>query len=289
MRAIGDWFGLAGADGEHTVLVVGCPVEAAVSGRAGAAEAPAAIRCWARTEEAVDELGEPVRGVRVLDAGDLQGGPAARAEAAAELLREHADALLLGLGGDHSITPSLARAVAERHGELGFVLLDAHPDLFPDYDGDRHSHACALARVWDEAGVQPRRSALVGLRSYARVELVGLREAGVVIPAAAWREHGPRWVAHRVAEAVAGLPVYLSVDIDVLDPSAAPGTGYPVTGGPDARSLMALLAELWRRVTVVAVDLVEVAPALDPAGITAAAAAHLLLQVLAYHARSRPL
>lgn len=288
MRAIGDWFGLQDGDGPRRVAVLGCPFDGAATGRAGAAEGPAAIRRWTRSQEAIDEYGRPVSGLLVRDLGDVPAtepllpaiaDAAERAIAGAEVL--------LGLGGDHAVTIGLAQGVARRHGPLALVLLDAHADCFPDYDGDRESHACTVARLWESGAVDPARTAAVGLRSFAAPEMNALGEFGLVVPAGEWLRAGAALTAHRILECVGSAPLYVSIDIDVLDPAAAPGTGYPVAGGPGSRQLLDLLELLLRERTPCGLDLVEVAPALDPGDITAAAAAHVLLQVLAGLAHSR--
>lgn len=290
MRQIPAWFGLTEVppgEGTVEVLVLGCPFEDPVAHRRGTAAAPGAIRRWARTAEAVTEEGWPLEGVRVVDAGDVEG-PAepgedrwrAIAGRARELLGSHPGAFLLALGGDHGVTPPLVAALRERHEELGFLMLDAHPDAFDRYEGNPLSHACVVARVWDRVGVSPEATALVGLRSYALQEVEAVDRAGLDVTARDWARLGTEGVARELEAVLGGRPVYLSVDIDVLEPAAAPGTGYPVAGGPGMRELLELLAALRWRLQVVAMDLVEVAPDLDPAGITAAAAAHLCLQVL---------
>jgi agmatinase len=163
-------------------------------------------------------------------------------------------------------------------------MLDAHADCFDTYAGDRNSHACVVRRIWDTVGVAASSTCLVGLRSFARAELESIDQAGLVITAVDWSEAGSEETARQIAEVVGARPLYVSLDIDVLDPAAAPGTGYPVAGGPDCRAVLDLLSSLWNRARVVGVDLVEVAPALDPSDSTPAVAAHVLLQVLAHFA-----
>jgi agmatinase len=290
MRDIAPWFGLAETpDAVTTVLVIGCPFGGADAFRAGAHEGPRAIRGWTRTAEAINEVGHPVAGVRVIDHGDVEvGAPdsAARWRAierrAAELLAAHPGAFLLGLGGDHAVTPPLAAAARRAHGDLALLLLDAHADCFAVYDGDPLSHACVVPRVWDRSGYDRRTTCIVGVRSYAFEELDTMDSAGLVVPARPWLTLGAEALAAEIREATNGAPLYVSLDIDVLDPSCAPGTGYPVGGGPDVRELLALLREVFDKQSVAAMDLVEVAPAVDPSGITAANAAHILLQVLGY-------
>jgi len=289
MREIGGWFGLTDRVGEqHTALILGCPADDAATGRSGASAGPAAIRRWAESAEAIDEAGRPVSGLQVRDLGDVTlDGPSwpAIEAAAREALRRQPDGFLIGLGGDHSVTPPLVAAVADRHPDLAFLMLDAHADCFDIYDGDRNSHACVVRRVWDTVGVEAGSTGLVGLRSFAHAELDSIGEAGLVITASEWNAAGSEETASRIFELVGSSPLYVSLDIDVLDPAAAPGTGYPVAGGPDCRAVLDLLTALWGATRIVGLDLVEVAPALDPSDSTAAVAAHVLLQVLAHVSR----
>ncbi len=285
MRQIGGWFGLDRVAGAaRRVAVLGCPFDGAATGRSGSAEGPAAIRQWSSTEEGIDEYGRPLSGICVADLGDVDaadGSPLAAIRAAATDAVADGTTTLLGLGGDHAVSIALASAVAEQHGEIAFVMLDAHADCFPDYDGDPESHACTVARLWQLGAVRPEHTALVGLRSYATPELEGIAGCGLVVPGAEWLATGAEAVGRRVIELAGGRPLYLSIDIDVLDPSAAPGTGYPVAGGVTSRQLLDLLAVIVPACRVVGVDMVEVAPDLDATDITAATAAHVLLQVLA--------
>ncbi len=111
--------------------------------------------------------------------------------------------------------------------------------------------------------------------------------AGLVIPAHQWYSSGSTAVAAKIRDLTSGMPLYISLDIDLLDPAHAPGTGYPVGGGPDVRQVLTLLSEIWRYQPVVAFDIVEVASGIDPTGITAANAAHILLQTLGEVAAAR--
>ena len=164
-------------------------------------------------------------------------------------------------------------------------MLDAHADCFDTYNGDSKSHACVVRRIWDTVGIPVASTGLVGLRSFAHAELDSIDKSGLVVTASAWNAAGSEAIARQVAKFVGPRPLYVSLDIDVLDPAAAPGTGYPVAGGPDCRAVLNLLEALWPKAHVVGMDLVEVAPALDPSDSTAAVAAHILLQVLAHVAR----
>jgi len=307
MRDISPWFGLSSvAEAEQTIVVVGCPFGSAEAFRAGANEGPHAIRTWARTAQAINEVGHPVTGIRVVDCGDaVVASDAAAADPAptcrdagesrwraiedeaAEALAAHPGAFLLGLGGDHAVTSPLAAAARRARGEMAFLLLDAHPDCFETYEGDPLSHACVVPRVWDRAGFQRATTCIAGVRSYALEELEVMDTAGLVVPARPWRTLGSEALAEEIRILTGGAPLYISLDIDVLDPACAPGTGYPVAGGPDVRELLALLCAVFERQPVAAMDLVEVAPPVDPSGITAANAAHILLQVFGFLTPSR--
>lgn len=290
MRSIDPWFGLTSAtEFEKTAVVVACPFGSGDAVRSGAEDGPSAIRQWARTAEAINEVGHPVDGLLVVDHGDV-GPPEATGEerwtaietAASEALEAHPGAFLLGLGGDHAVTPPLATAARRAMGEMAFVLLDAHADCFATYEGDPLSHACVVARVWDRAGFDRATTCIAGVRSYGLEELDIMDTAGLVIPARPWNTLGSEALAVEIFDLTDGIPLYISLDIDLLDPAHAPGTGYPVAGGPDVREVLTLLAEIWQRQPVAAFDLVEVAPGIDPTGITAANAAHILLQVFGH-------
>jgi agmatinase len=144
------------------------------------------------------------------------------------------------------------------------------------------SHACVVPRVWDRGGFDRATTFIGGVRSYALAELDIMDTAGLVVPARPWQTLGSEKLAVKIGDLTARTPLYISLDIDLLDPAHAPGTGYPVAGGPDVREVLSLLSEIWRQQPVAAFDLVEVAPGIDPTGITAANAAHILLQVLGH-------
>ena len=288
MRAIDPWFGLSSTlEAAKTVVIVGCPFESGDAFRPGADKGPAAIREWACTAEAINEVGDPINDVRVIDFGDAGPSEGTGEErwqvienAATQALKENPGAFLLGIGGDHAVTPPLATAARKGLGEMAFILLDAHPDCFESYDGDPLSHACVVPRVWDRAGFDRATTCIAGVRSYSFEELRCMNAAGLVIPAQRWQVLGNEELAAEIHDLTAGMPLYISLDIDLLDPAHAPGTGYPVAGGPDVREVLTLLAQIWRQQPVAAFDIVEVAPSIDPTGITAANATHILLQAL---------
>jgi agmatinase len=160
------------------------------------------------------------------------------------------------LGGEHSITPGGVRAAAARHKDLHLVQFDAHADLRQSYQGDRFSHACAVARSLEY--VQSVRA--VGIRSYSSEEAAWMKQ-GIpgyrMLPA--WEIGQPGWI-ERVLEGLDGKPVYLTFDVDYFDPSIVPATGTPEPGGGSWWPTLELLEALFSRANVVAADVVELAP-----------------------------
>lgn len=193
------------------------------------------------------------------------------------------------LGGDHSVTIPAVRAVAERHENPALVLIDAHLDTASDVAGETLNHCCPIARAVD-AGFPPQNIAIVGATGWLnpRNELEYCRERGIeVIWLEAIWEGGVKSALRRVLEATSeGTDgTYLSVDIDALDGAYAPGTGVPGTGGLTSREMLTLVRGVAAR-GLVGLDMVEVAPTLDPTNVTASMATRIILDALAFHAQS---
>jgi agmatinase len=189
---------------------------------------------------------------------------------------------LLAIGGDHTIALPMLRATARRQGPLALVHFDAHLDTWDTYFGQRFTHGTPFRRAWEEGLLLHDHSAHVGLRGplYSAGDLAedsSMAFAQITTDDVA--EHGVAEVARRLLARVGDAPVYVSVDIDVLDPAHAPGTGTPEAGGLTSRELLALVRGL-RPAAVVGGDVVEVSPAYDHAEITAIAAAHVLYDLL---------
>lgn len=290
------WGGLAAPDADPQaadVVVVGLPYDGGVSFRRGAAEAPARLREISRTADAATEEGEIIRDLRVADAGDLPpSGPAHHyfETAAARLAALPADAFVLGLGGDHSVSVPLHRGAAGRWKEpFGIVHIDAHPDLFDVYAGDRLSHACPLRRAAEMPLVGPSRIVSLGIRSVGIEEVDYARRSGLRLITA--REIARRGLDDVVAETAGRLSglsrVYLDFDIDGLDSSVAPGTGYPAPGGFTAREFLTLLERLFGALPIRSMGIVEVAPPLDPNDMTSMMAVQTVLEVLGHLQRRK--
>ena len=271
------------------VGVVGVPFDGGTSYRPGARFGPSAVRQGSRLlrpyNPALEAL--PFELAQVVDAGDLACTPFSAEEAVAQI-EAGADALLegggrlLAIGGDHTIALPMLRATARRHGPLALVHFDAHLDTWDTYFGQRFTHGTPFRRAWEEGLLLHDHSAHVGLRGplYSAGDLSedsSMAFAQITTDDVA--EHGVAEVVRRLLARVGDAPVYVSVDIDVLDPAHAPGTGTPEAGGLTSRELLALVRGL-RPAAVVGGDVVEVSPAYDHAEITAIAAAHVLYDLL---------
>jgi agmatinase len=306
------WGGLARpepAPGTPRAAVLGLPYEGGICWRQGTAQAPHRLRELSSTSPAVSEDGyliDPVRfGLRDLGdvaprAADLLENPddAARRDYFARVERAAADGLQLGgapgdvfllsIGGDHSLSIPLLRGFARVFpAGFGLVSLDAHPDLFDEYDGSTLSAACPMRRALELGTLAPEHLVIVGTRSYNAVELAFMERQRIrFVPACELAERGVGSVLAELRERLAGLrDVYLSVDIDVADPACAPGTGAPVAGGLSSRQLLDLVRGLLGGLPVRAMDLVEVSPPLDASDVTLFLALQVVFESLAAVAR----
>lgn len=289
------WSGLTSDAQEAEVGILGVPFDSATSFRKGAAMAPARIReltphCAPTTEE-----GRSLTGMRVRDYGDvphdLDWGRffAAVESQAAQVLRHP---LALFIGGDHSVTIPLTAAFSRAvSGSFGVVHLDAHPDLADTFEGSRWSHACTDRRILELPNIAPAHLVFVGLRSWMADELAFLDahpDIGVHTAREVYRQ-GVQAIAQRVVAQLSGVDaVYVTLDIDVLDPAYAPGTGTPEAGGLSTRELLELLHLLLARLPVRALDIVEVSPPLDHADITAFAALKVIYELFGWVAARSP-
>ena len=197
---------------------------------------------------------------------------------------------MLGLGGDHSVSLPLLRAAAAAHGPLSLLQLDAHTDTWDSYFGARYTHGTIFRRAVEEGLIDGEASVQIGLRgSLYGAEDHG-REPRARLPDAAGSRLRGRGRRRRSALARRQLrsPVYVTVDIDVLDPAFAPGTGTPEAGGLTSRELLALLCGLaGLELEIAGADVVEVSPPYDPAGVTAVAGANAAYELVALLAAQR--
>jgi len=278
------FLGIGRSDRAAPICIAGIPLDLGTTNRSGARFGPGAIRHASRmlVDGAhplhwVDPTKLPVADIGdfPLALGDLVGS-LARIEDAAQGI-EH----LIALGGDHSITLPLLRALKKRRGPPALIHFDAHVDTWPDNFGQAHGHGSVFYHAIEEGLVDPRRMIQIGIRSPVPREVHDWTAArGVTaITAQDVHENRPAAVADRIREVVGDAPVYLSVDIDVLDPAFAPGTGTPEIGGLASWQVQAILRRL-QGLRFVGMDLVEVAPAYDVAEITALAGATMVWEYL---------
>lgn len=272
------------------VKVVGVPFDAGVSYRPGARFGPGHVRQSSRLLRPYNPATDtsPFARVQVADAGDMAVNPFDIDEAIATI---QADALeltadgagLLAIGGDHTIALPLLRAAAERAGSpVALLHFDAHLDTWDTYFGAVYTHGTPFRRAAEEGLLATEAACHVGTRGplYGRKDLDDDTRLGfgIVTSADVYRQ-GADAVAARLAERIGDRPLYLSVDIDVLDPAHAPGTGTPEAGGMTSRELLEILRGL-RGANLVGADVVEVAPAYDHAEITGIAAAHVAYDLI---------
>lgn len=253
--------------------LIGIPYDASSSHLRGPAEAPPLIRAALRSPaghawtEALRDLDGPMG---LGDAGDLSlpGGAEVRAAIEHGIAAVLADGFRpLALGGDHSVTYPIVRAVSRVYAPLTILVVDAHPDLYDEFEGDRYSHACPFARIMEEG--QAGRLVQVGIRAMNGHQQAQARRFGVeVMDMRAWLS-GAR--PH-----MDGL-FYLSIDLDGLDPAFAPGVSHRQPGGLSVRDVIALVQDVPGM--LIGADIVEYNPREDLAGLTAAVAAKLVKEV----------
>ncbi|MBI2764388.1 MAG: agmatinase [Chloroflexi bacterium] len=279
------------------IAIVGAPFDVAVTHRPGARFGPRAIRAAGNlTQWSLNHLGlgvEPFKHLTAIDAGDAACIPgdiprshdAIRAKLAA-LFEAAPNCIPIVLGGDHSITYPAAGTVADHHGRrVGIVHFDAHADAADESWGVSLSHGTPMRRLIEAGHVAGRNFVQVGLRGYWPPPAVieWMREHGL-------RTHFMAEIERRgfdavltdaIAEALDGPDlIYLSVDVDVLDPAFAPGTGTPEPGGLSARELLRAVREIVLKVELAGMDVVEVSPPYDSAGITAEVAHRVCLEAI---------
>ncbi|MHB1927964.1 MAG: agmatinase [Acidimicrobiales bacterium] len=273
------------AVGRAAVAVVGVPFDAGVSYRPGARFGPQAIRAGSKLLRPYHPALEVQPWVvqQVADAGDIAANPFSITEAIDAIERGATELLgradhLVAMGGDHTIALPLLRATAQRHGPVAIVHFDAHLDTWDTYFDAPYTHGTPFRRAVEEGVVDLDCSAHVGIRGplYAPDDLVADHDLGfATITTIEVAERGVGDAVARIRARVGERPVYVSIDIDVLDPAHAPGTGTPEPGGLTSRELMAMLRGL-DGIDLVGADVVEVAPAYDHAELTALAAANLV-------------
>ncbi len=269
--------------------IIGIPYDGLASVRKGAALAPERLRYWSRHLTPFSEDRTRLRDFTVCDLGDIQITNPVRDF---DLVRQKVATLPnmpILLGGDHSVTIPILQGQRERYKDqrLGVLWVDAHPDLCDDYDGSKLSHACVLRRGI-EFGIDPQDICMVGLRSWEDQEIDMIENGGVhVYTAADVAERGMRHVADSLRNILNDCDaIHISLDIDCLDPSVAPGTGIPEFGGLTSRDVLTLIKSL-QGLPLVGLDVVEIAPPLDLSESTVFAGLKIIMEFIAVIAREK--
>ena len=264
--------------------VFGVPFDEKSSYKKGTSKGPQAIRA-ASTGEAINSWTESGVNLEeetiIVDLGDLEVSGSfwdvfAKIERQIEEILEKG-AVPVVMGGDHSLSYPIVKAFAPKYDSLDILHFDAHPDLYDELYGDRYSHACPFARIIEEGHV-------------ANLVQVGIRAATGQHRTMA-RKHGVRMIEmNNIDQAMAlnfSNPLYISFDMDVLDPAFAPGVSHHEAGGLSTRQAIDMLHAL--KGTIVGLDVVELNPDRDPLGITAAAAVKIIMEVIGKIVASRSL
>lgn len=268
-------------DGDADWVITGVPFDMATSGRAGARHGPAAIRQvstnlawegkrWPWNFDMRDRL-------KVVDCGDVVFS-FGDAQEMSDNLQAHTERLLasgkccLTFGGDHFVTLPLLRAHAKHFGKMALVHFDAHTDTYAH--GSQFDHGTMFFHAPNEGLIDPQHSVQIGIRTEYDHD-----NGFTVLDAAQVNDSGVETILAEVKRIVGDMPVYLTFDIDCLDPAHAPGTGTPVIGGLTSDRALKLVRGL-QDLNIVGMDVVEVAPAYDQSEITALAAATLALEML---------
>jgi agmatinase len=266
------------------VAVVGVPFDSGVSYRPGARFGPSSVREVSRLlrpyNPGLDVA--PFELAQVADAGDIACNPFDILEAV-KTVEEQAGELmdtgarLVTIGGDHTIALPLLRAAAQRHGPVALLHFDAHLDTWDTYFGAAYTHGTPFRRAFEEGLLDTDAVSHVGTRGplYGRGDLDDDARMGFgIVTSADVMRRGVDDVVAALRERIGDRPVYVSIDIDVLDPAHAPGTGTPEAGGMTSRELLEVLRGL-AGTRLVGADVVEVAPPYDHAEMTAVAASHV--------------
>jgi len=272
------------------IAILGIPFDAGTSYRPGARFGPQAVRQASRHlrtnyHPAYDT--EPFNQLQVADAGDITCNPFNIEEAVIQIQNAATELLdntgsIISIGGDHTIALPLLRAVNKYHGPVALVHFDAHLDTWDTYFGAPYTHGTPFRRAAEEKLFLDQASMHIGIRGplYSNEDLKSDEELGFkVVHCDEFQQEGVQHVVRRIKERVRNNPIYLSIDIDVLDPAHAPGTGTPEIAGMTSRELLGVLRGL-AGLNIISADVVEVSPAYDHAELTSLAAATTVFELI---------
>lgn len=271
------------------IAVIGVPFDSGTSFRPGARFGPAHVREHSRQLHPYHQMLDayPFRDLQVVDAGDIPVEPYDIGRAVS-LIETRAGELVEGgsrivaVGGDHTIALPLLRAAKKAHGAVAVIHFDAHLDTWNVLHGESIWHGSPFRRAAEEGLMDLDHCQHVGIRGgvYSPDEFADDEDAGFkIIHSQEFQENSMTEIARRIRTRVGDVPVYISIDIDVIDPGLAPGTGTPEVGGITTRELFMVLRGL-KGLKIVGGDVVEVSPAYDHAGVTGLAAAHTVWELV---------
>lgn len=275
------------------VAILGVPFDSGVSYRPGARFGPAHVRQSSRLLRPYHPTLDvsPFAAQQVADAGDVPVNPfdieeaLGTVEAAAKALSD-TGAKIVTIGGDHTIALPLLRNMARIHGPVAMLHFDAHLDTWDTYFGAAYTHGTPFRRAFEEGLLDMDALSHVGTRGplYGKQDLEDDERFGFgIVSSADIYRRGADAVVQQLRERIGDRPLYISIDIDVLDPAHAPGTGTPEAGGMTSRELLEILRGL-ADLNVVGADVVEVSPAYDHAELTGVAAAHVVYELVSMFA-----
>lgn len=271
------------------VAVLGIPMDIGTSWRSGTRFGPKQIRSESAMIRPYNmaTTAAPFDKLQIADIGDLAINTFSLADSL-KIIKESYDAILtqgvtpVAMGGDHSITLPILRAIAAKHGPVALVHVDAHADVNDEMFGERETHGTVFRRAYEEQLIVPDKTFQIGIRGsgYAASDFTEAKGWGFrQFPAWELWQQNLTQIGSTIRKTIGDHPVYITYDIDSLDPSFAPGTGTPEIGGLTTPQALQLIHALGG-VNVVGCDLVEVSPPYDPSGNTALTAANLLFELL---------
>ena len=271
------------------VAIVGVPFDTGVSYRPGARFGPNHVRESSRLLRPYNPAANvsPFATQQVVDAGDIAANPF-DIEEAISIIHKSYDQLaerakrIVTIGGDHTITLPILRSLKAKHGPISVVHFDAHLDTWDSYFGADYTHGTTFRRASEEGLLDPEGCMHIGIRGplYAAKDLTDDKALGFqIFSSVEFQDLGVAAAIEKMKARVGKRPTYISIDIDVLDPAHAPGTGTPEAGGLTSRELLSLLRAT-AGMNVVGADIVEVAPAYDHAQITGIAASHAMYELI---------
>jgi agmatinase len=271
------------------VAIVGVPFDTGVSYRPGARFGPNHVRESSRLLRPYNPAANvsPFATQQVVDAGDIAANPFDIEEAISSIHKSYDQLLerakrVVTIGGDHTITLPILRSLKAKHGPISVVHFDAHLDTWDSYFGADYTHGTTFRRASEEGLLDPEGCMHIGIRGplYAAKDLTDDKALGFqIFSSVEFQDLGVKAAIEKMKARVGKRPTYISIDIDVLDPAHAPGTGTPEAGGLTSRELLSLLRAT-AGMNVIGADIVEVAPAYDHAQITGIAASHAMYELI---------